>query len=87
MIQDLIVGVTKSLMPSGWRRGDKSITSGTCDWIQGPGTITADERSPCLIIKNGKTVRIKIYRTIVTSSKFANGDKVFNNVWCNKDIL
>ena len=63
------------------------MTSGACDRIEKARAITVDERTINLVIKNSKTVRIKINRAIVVSSKSANIYEVFNNIECNKDIL
>ena len=80
MFQDLIAGVTESLMPSGGGGGDKGMTCGTCDGVERTGAITLNQRAAGLIIKNSKTIAIKINRTIIMSRKFANKNKVFDDV-------
>ncbi|KAI3746177.1 hypothetical protein L6452_08600 [Arctium lappa] len=67
--------MTESLMPSGRAVGYEGMTCGARDWIKRPETVTSDERSTCLIIKNSETKRVKVDRAIILSGKFANKAK------------
>ena len=55
--------------------------------IKRPGAVTSDKMAACLVIKNSKTVRIKINRAIIMCSKFLERDKIFNDVGCYERIV
>ena len=53
------------------------MTCGAGDRIERPRVVIIDERMMSLIIKTGKTARIKINGTIVMHSKLANRNEFF----------
>lgn len=86
MLQDWICGMTEPFMPNGRRCGDEGMTIRASDMIKRPEAITTNERTMSLIIKNCKTIKIKINRAIVMSSKLANIYNIFNEIRCDKSI-
>jgi hypothetical protein len=83
-----MTGMTEATMPNIVRGGGcgESMGRRVLERIKLPRTIASKKFTPRKKVPHGKTKRIKIDGAIIISSELTNGDKIFNNARCNKNI-
>jgi hypothetical protein len=85
----IVTGVTEATMPNIMRGGGCGESTGCrmLERIKLPHTIASKKFTPRKNVPHRKTKRIKIDRAIIISNELMNGDKIFNNARCNKNIV
>jgi hypothetical protein len=80
--------VTEAMMPNIVRGGGCGESTGrrVLERIKLPRTIASKKFTLRKNVSHRKTKRIKIDGAIIVSSELANGDKIFYNARCNKNI-
>jgi hypothetical protein len=80
--------VTEAMMPNIVRGGGCGESTGrmVLERIKLPRTIVSKKFTPRKKTPHRKTKRIKINGAIIISSELTNGDTIFNNARCNKNI-
>ena len=58
-----------------------------CDRVELPGAVTSHSSNPRSKIVHRETIGIKRKGNVVVSSEPMDRDKVFDNLWGNKDIV
>jgi hypothetical protein len=84
----IVTGMTEAMMPNIMRGGGcgESMGRRVLVRIKLPRTIASKKFTPRKNVLHRKTKRIKIDGAIIISSELTNGDKIFNNAGCNKNI-
>jgi hypothetical protein len=84
----IVTGVTEATMPNIMTGGGWGESTGrrVLERIKLSRTIASKKFTPRKKFPHRKTKRIKIDRAIIISRELTNGDKIFNNARCNKNI-
>jgi hypothetical protein len=84
----IVTRVTEAMMPNIMRGGGCGESTGrrVLERIKLPHTIASKKFTPRKKVPHRKTKRIKIDGAIIVSSELTNGDKIFYNARCNKNI-
>jgi hypothetical protein len=84
----IVTRVTEMMMPNIGRGGGCGERTGrrVLERIKLPRTIASKKFTPRKKVYHRKIKRIKIDGAIIISSELMNGDKIFNNARCNKNI-
>jgi hypothetical protein len=84
----IVTRVTETTMPNIVRGGGCGESTGrrVLERIKLPRSIASKKFTPRKKVPHRKTKRIKIDGAIIISSELTNGDKIFNNARCNKNI-
>ena len=88
-LHGVMTGVSKSAMPKVEGGGDDMCFGGrgTAYWVEWSGAIASKNLDPCGKCLHRKTPRVKFYRNKIISGKFANGKKIFDDMWNDKNIV
>jgi hypothetical protein len=83
-----MTGMTEATVPCIMSGGGGSESTGhwALESVKLPRTVTPKKLTPSKKVLHRETKRVKINRTVITSSKLMNRDKIFNNARCNENI-
>jgi hypothetical protein len=85
--EGLMTKVSKTLMPKRRRGRCKEYRCRRVQRVEGPGAVTSDDLAPSGKILHRTAKGVKFHAAVVINSKLTNRNEVFNEVWCNKNVV